>query len=51
MLAFYLYPFVENQKAIEYTRADLTNPDKAEELFDYCQIFNLYIDGAIESSI
>ena len=43
MLAFYLYPFAENQKAIEYTRADLMNPDKVEELFNYCQILEAYV--------
>ena len=43
MLAFYLYPFVENQKAIEYTRENLMNPAKVEELFDYCQICEGYI--------
>ena len=43
MLAFYLYPFVENHKVIEYTRADLKDPDKVGKLFDYCQILEAYI--------
>ena len=43
MLAFYHYPFFENQKCMEYTRDDLMNPDKVGELFDYCQILEAYI--------
>lgn len=35
--------FVENHKVIEYTRADLKDPDKVGELFDYCQILEAYI--------
>ena len=43
MLAFYLYPFADNQKPLEYTAEDLRNPSKVEELFDYCQIREGYI--------
>ena len=43
MLAFYLYPFNDNQKYSEYTKEDLMNPSKVEELFDYCQILEAYI--------
>lgn len=43
MLAFYLYPFVPNQDIKEYTKEDLMNPNKVEELFDYCQILEAYI--------
>lgn len=43
MLAFYHYPFVYNQNFIEYTKEDLMNPSKVEELFDYCQILEAYI--------
>lgn len=43
MLAFYHYPFVLNQAIEEYTKEDLMNPDKVEELFDYCQILEAYI--------
>lgn len=43
MLAFYHYPFVPNKDFKEYTEEDLTNPDKVEELFDYCQILEAYI--------
>ena len=46
MLAFYLYPFEPHNKSIapiEYTKEDLMNPSKVEELFDYCQILEAYI--------
>ena len=46
MLAFYLYPFEPHNKSIapiEYTKKDLMNPSKVEELFDYCQILEAYI--------
>lgn len=43
MLAFYFYPFVPNQDIKEYTKEDLMNPNKVEELFDYCQILEAYI--------
>lgn len=43
MLAFYLYPFINNQKIQEYTKEDLMNVAKVEELFDYCQILEAYI--------
>lgn len=43
MLAYYHYPFVDNQNFIEYTKEDLTVPSKVEELFDYCQILEAYI--------
>ena len=34
MLAFYFYPFVPNQDIKEYTKEDLMNQNKVEELFD-----------------
>lgn len=43
MLAFYLYPFDEKHHFREYTKADLTNPEKVKELFDYAQILEAYI--------
>ncbi len=43
MLAYYHYPFVPNRDIREYTEEDLRNPDRVEELFDYCQIFEAYI--------
>lgn len=43
MLAFYHYPFIDNQEYTEYTKEDLINPSKVEELFDYCQILEAYI--------
>ena len=47
MLAFYLYPFEPHNKKsiapIEYTKEDLMNLSKVEELFDYCQILEAYI--------
>ena len=43
MLAFYFYPFLKNQKVIEYTRTDLMDTDKVGELFNYCQILEAYI--------
>ena len=43
MLAFYHYPFVDNQNFIEYTKDDLAVPSKVEELFDYCQILEANI--------
>lgn len=43
MLAFYHYPFVQNQGIREYTKADLSHASKVEELFDYCQILEAYI--------
>ena len=43
MLAYYYYPFSDNHNFTEYTRNDLTNPSKVEELFDYCQILESYI--------
>ena len=43
MLAYYFYPFVSNQNILEYTKEDLMNPEKVEELFDYCQILEAYI--------
>ena len=43
MLAYYLYPFVPNQKCREYTRDELMKPEIVEELFDYCQILEAYI--------
>lgn len=38
MLAYYHYPFVPNRDIQEYTAEDLLDPQKVEELFDYCQI-------------
>lgn len=38
MLAYYHYPFVDNQDYREYTEEDLMKPEVVEELFDYCQI-------------
>ena len=35
MLGFYIYPL---PGGTEYTAADLENPDKVIELFDYCAI-------------
>ncbi len=43
MLAYYYYPFFDNHNFTEYTKNDLTNPSKVEELFDYCQILEAYI--------
>ncbi len=43
MLAYYLYPFAPGQERKEYTKQDLMNPQKVEELFDYCQILEGYI--------
>lgn len=43
MLAFYHYPFVQNQDFREYTKEDLSKASKVEELFDYCQILEAYI--------
>lgn len=43
MLAFYHYPFAYNQEFKEYTKVDLMNPHKVEELFGYCQILEAYI--------
>ena len=43
MLAYYLYPFVQNRDVREYTKVDLLQPEKVKELFDYCQILEAYI--------
>ena len=46
MLAFYFYPFDPHNEdivPIEYTKEDLMNPSKVEELFNYCQILEAYI--------
>lgn len=43
MLAYYHYPFVQNQDLREYTKEELTDPKIVEELFDYCQILEAYI--------
>lgn len=43
MLAYYHYPFVQNQDYREYTRDELIKPEIVEELFDYCQILEAYI--------
>ena len=43
MLAYYFYPFKENQELREYTREELMDPGRVEELFDYCQILEAYI--------
>ena len=43
MLAFYHYPFVQNQDFKEYTKEDLSKASKVEELFDYCQILEATI--------
>lgn len=43
MLAYYFYPFEENQKYREYTEEELMNPKVVEEVFDYCQILEAYI--------
>ena len=43
MLAFYHYPFVDNNKFIEYTETDLSTPKQVRKLFDYCQILEAYI--------
>lgn len=43
MLAYYLYPFIPNQDVKEYSKEDLMDPKKVEELFDYCQILEAYI--------
>ncbi|MDE6664718.1 MAG: hypothetical protein K2K14_00795 [Ruminococcus sp.] len=43
MLAYYYYPFSDNHNLMEYTKNDLMNPSKVEELFDYCQILEAYI--------
>ena len=43
MLAYYLYPFVQNRDVREYTKEDILKPEKVEELFDYCQILEAYI--------
>ncbi len=43
MLAFYHYPFVQNQNFREYTKEDLSDTSKVEKLFDYCQILEAYI--------
>ena len=34
MLAFYYYPFAENQDHREYTEEELLKPNAVEELFD-----------------
>ena len=43
MLAYYHYPFDENNNYTEYIEDDLSNPEKLQELFDYCQILEAYI--------
>ena len=43
MLAYYHYPFVQNQNYREYTKGDWMKPEVVEELFDYCQILEAYI--------
>ncbi len=43
MLALYIYPYLSNQKPKEYTKQDLMDPLKVEELFDLCQIYEGYI--------
>ena len=43
MLAYYFYPSASNQDVKEYSKEDLMNPKKVEELFDYCQILEAYI--------
>ncbi|MFG6367343.1 MAG: hypothetical protein K1W16_02760 [Lachnospiraceae bacterium] len=43
MLAFYHYPFVQNQNFRAYTKEDLSDSSKVEKLFDYCQILEAYI--------
>jgi len=43
MLAYYHYPFVQNQNYREYIKDDLMKPEVVEELFDYCQILEAYI--------
>ena len=43
MLAYYHYPFIQNQNYREYTQDELMNPEIVEELFDYCQILEAYI--------
>lgn len=43
MLAFYHYPFVQNQNFKEYTKEDLSDISEVEKLFDYCQILEAYI--------
>ena len=43
MLAYYLCPFAPEMEPKEYTKQDLMNPQKVEELFDYCQILEGYI--------
>ncbi len=43
MLAYFLYPYVQNRDVREYTKVDLLQPEKVEELFDYCQILEAYI--------
>ncbi len=43
MLAFYHYPFVQNQNFREYTKEDLSDTSKVKKLFDYCQILEAYI--------
>lgn len=34
MLAYYLYPFIPNQDVKEYSKEDLMDPKKVEELFE-----------------
>ena len=43
MLAYYHYPFVQNQNYREYIKDDLMKLEVVEELFDYCQILEAYI--------
>ena len=43
MLAYYHYPFIQNQNYREYSQNELMNPEIVEELFDYCQILEAYI--------
>lgn len=43
MLAFYHYPFVQNKNFKEYTKEDLSDSSKVEELFNYCQILEAHI--------
>jgi len=42
-MAFYHYSFEDNQNFTEYSKEELTDVKKVEELFDYCQILEAYI--------
>ena len=46
VLAFYFYTWSEPYNYREYTKEELMNPEKVEELFSYCSILQAYIKAA-----